>query len=148
MGKAHTFILEPGQWIGEGTVSFSSSPDQLYFITKWEIDEESDEGVFADQEVKMEGTEEVLHNSFQIYDISPTAFTVMLENEIMGQVAGTGIIDDKTIAWEFRGETGPQGFEVYERHKDGEYSFHAEYCSPDQFRTIIDGRIRKHEETE
>ena len=66
-----------------------------------------------------------------------------LENELLGTVKGTGVIDENTIAWEFHGTGGLEGFEVYELQDNGDYMMHAEYSSPDQFRTIIDGRIWK-----
>jgi hypothetical protein len=66
-----------------------------------------------------------------------------LENELLGKVKGAGVIDEKTIAWEFHGTGGLEGFEVYELQDNGDYMMHAEYSSPDQFRTIIDGRIWK-----
>jgi hypothetical protein len=34
-----------------------------------------------------------------------------------------------------------EGFEVYEQQENGDYFLHAEYGSPDQFRTIIEGLI-------
>ena len=142
MAGTHSFILESGQWVGEGTVSFSASPEQLYFVTKWGIDSGSKEGIICNQEVRMEGAEEAVLNSFQVFDLTDDAFKITLENNIVGKVSGTGIIDEKTIAWEFRGQIGFQGYEVYEAEGDGLYKFHSEYASPDQFRTIIDGHIR------
>lgn len=144
--QQHQFIFKPGKWTGEGTVSFSASPDQLFFITKWDVSQKNeDEGILCKQEVKMEAAEEKVVNSFLLYDVTPTSFHIELENELVGKAIGTGVIDEKTIAWEFRGQIGFQGFEVYELQDDGEYTLHAEYSSPDQFRTIIDGRIRKQE---
>jgi hypothetical protein len=144
----HSFILEPGEWVGEGTVSFSASEEQLYFITKWGIDLGEEDEIECNQEVRMEGAEETVQNSFQIYDLTSNSFNITLENNILGKVSGSGIIDDKTIAWEFRGHIGFQGYEVYEMEGEGLYKFHAEYASPDQFRTIINGHIRKTEEEE
>ena len=145
MDGHHDFILHPGRWVGEGTVSFSASPDQLFFVTTWNVKPADEEGIQCEQEVKMEGAEEASINHFLIGNLTKTAFDISLENEAMGQVEGAGVIDERTIAWEFQGKVAVQGYEVYERHKDGEYSFHAEYSSPDHLRTIIDGRIRKQE---
>lgn len=146
MAPKHSFILKPGQWVGEGTVSFSASPEQLYFITKWEIDSKAHEKISSQQEVRMEGGEEPLLNKFHIFDITDDTFKIILENNMVGQVSGTGIIDEKTIAWEFRGHIGFQGYEIYEMEGEDLYKFHAEYSSPDQFRTIIEGHIRHIEE--
>lgn len=144
MAQKHGFIFEPGEWIGEGTVSFSASPEQVPFTTRWTIDSNQEEGISGSQKVEMEGSDEHVLNKMHFYDITATSFNISLENDIVGQVIGTGIIDENTIAWEFRGHIGFQGYEVYEKKGEGnEYHFHAEYASPDQFRTIIDGIILK-----
>lgn len=144
----HSFILEPGEWVGEGTVAFSSGEKELYFITQWGIDLSEEDEIECSQQVRMEGALETVVNSFQIYDVTSKSFNITLENELLGKVSGTGIIDDTTIAWEFRGHIGFQGFEVYKLEGEGLYKFHAEYTSPDHSRTIIDGHIRKTDEEE
>ena len=62
---------------------------------------------------------------------------------MVGQVVGKGILDPETIAWELKGLDGFEGYEVYEIQENGDYLFHAEYASDDQFRTIVDGRVWK-----
>ena len=84
MAGTHSFILESGQWVGEGTVSFSASPEQLYFVTKWGIDSGSKEGIICNQEVRMEGAEEAVLNNFQIFDVTADAFNIIIENNIDG----------------------------------------------------------------
>ena len=118
--------------------------DQLLFVTKWDISSKNDdESIRCKQEVKTEGADEAVNNHFLVGDFTPSAFTIELTNDIVGHAAGTGIIDEKTIAWEFRDQAAFQGYEVFRLLEDGEYSFHAEYTSPpDQFRTIIEGRLR------
>lgn len=143
MADQHNFIFQPGNWVGEGIVTFSASSEELPFVTKWQIGTAAEREIEGSQEVQMEASEEPVNNQFQFFDITASSFKVSLHNEILGQVVGSGIIDEQTIAWEFRGTIGFQGYEVYERQSDGEYTFHAEYASPDQFRTIIDGRIRR-----
>jgi hypothetical protein len=143
MAHQHEFIFDPGKWVGEGTVGFSASSEQMFFATHWEVESKIDEGIRCEQEVKMEGADDKVHNKFHLYDVTSNSFNISLENDIVGQVIGTGIIDEQTIAWEFRGHIGFQGYEVYEKLPEGDYRFHAEYASPDQFRTIIDGIIRK-----
>ena len=87
--------------------------------------------------------------TFKLYEnayhiITKNSFSISFKNAIVGQVIGSGIIDKSTIAWEFRGHIGFQGYEVFDKINDGkQYHFHAEYSSPDQFRTIIDGTIIK-----
>jgi hypothetical protein len=135
------FIFTPGLWLGEGKISFSASSEFLKFYTKWEIAEESPGVMRALQIVEMQGIEEQVINAFTFKDIKPTSFTVVLENNIVGRVYGTGLRDERTIAWEFRGHLTFEGFEVYERQETGDYFLHAEYGAPDQFRTIVEGLI-------
>lgn len=148
MATKHSFILEPGEWVGEGTVTFSASDQELYFITQWGIDAGEEDMIECSQQVRMEGEDETVLNNFEIYDVTPKSFKITLENDLLGKVSGTGIIDENKIAWEFRGQIGFQGYEVYELEGEGLYKFHAEYASPDQMRTIIDGHIRKTDEEE
>ncbi len=89
----------------------------------------------------MVGGDDQMKNTLTFTNITDTAFDIQLENELVGIVKGKGIIDPKKVAWEFRGYPNFEGFEVYELQENGDYLFHAEYVSPDQFRSIIDGRI-------
>lgn len=144
----HSFIFKPGIWLGEGKISFSASNEQIAFSTRWTIQEEAQhEGksrISCLQEVEMrDGGSEKLKNKLTFSDITPTHFAVELSNEMAGQVFGKGIVDAGTIAWELREKSGFEGFEVYELQENGEYFFHAEYASTENFRTIIDGRIWK-----
>lgn len=139
----HSFMLQPGEWLGEGTVSFSASPDEVKFYTKWTVKESSDPTVSCEQVVEILGVDEHVLNRFTLSDIDASSFQILLENDSLETVSGKGIIDDTKIAWEFRGHETFEGFEVYERSEDGGYTMHAEYASPDQFRTVINGRIWK-----
>lgn len=139
----HEFIFQPGLWIGEGKISFSSSPDHLHFYTKWMIASETDGFIHCQQKVETRGVDDLVVNSFKLGKLTPSSFNIELKNELVGKVTGQGIIDSKTIAWEFRGNHQVEGFEVYEIQDNSDYTVHAEYSSTDQFRTIIDGRIWK-----
>lgn len=139
MNHHHLFIFQPGRWIGSGKISFSASPEQIRFYTSWELDNLQEGMICARQRVEMDASEEV-SNRFTFYDISAEKFKLSLESELIGMINGHGIIDKTTIAWEFRGGGGIEGFEVYELQDSGDYLLHAEYSS-DLFRTIIDGRI-------
>lgn len=143
----HLFILNPGIWLGEGKISFSASSEQIPFSTRWTIQgEEEHDGkgkISCLQEVEMRDGSEKLKNNITLSDITTTSFIVELANEMVGKVTGKGVIDSKTIAWELREKSGFEGFEVYELQDNGEYFFHAEYASTENFRTIIDGRIWK-----
>jgi hypothetical protein len=135
------FIFTPGLWLGEGKISFTISPEFIKFYTKWEIVEDISGITTATQIVEMQEMEERVINHFTFKDIQPTSFTVILENELVGSVTGKGIRDERTIAWEFRNQPNFEGFEVYEQQENGDYFLHAEYGSPDHFRTIVEGLV-------
>ena len=137
------FIFQPGIWLGEGKISFNASSERVSFYTRWDVQEEKDKAISCTQEVQMTESSEKVDNKLTFSVISPTQFRIELENDLVGKVSGKGIIDAKTVAWELREHTGFEGFEVYELQENGEYIFHAEYASTENFRTIIDGRIWK-----
>lgn len=148
MTQKHTFLFSPGKWLGEGKITFSGSPDLLKFYTRWDIAPAEPEGELHEivclQIVEMQGaTEEHIKNRFTFSQVDSVSFVLELENELIGVVQGKGLMDEKKIAWEFRGHSTFEGFEVYELQENGDYLFHAEYVSPDQFRSLIDGRIWK-----
>lgn len=142
--NVHQFIFCPGVWIGEGKITFSTSPEIIHFYTKWtvkKLDEKSE--YVCEQQVEMQGVDDSVFNTLTFSDATPGAFAITLENELVGKVIGKGIIDPKTIAWEYHSGTEFEGFEVYELQENGDYMLHAEYSSPDQYRTIVNGRIWK-----
>ncbi|MBS4168229.1 hypothetical protein [Parachlamydia sp. AcF125] len=138
------FIFQPGLWIGEGTLSFNASSEKLRFFTKWTVSPLVQEEIHAFQQVEMESSPEQMRNHFRFFEITPTTFSVELENEAMGKVTGRGLIEPGKIAWEFRNNP-LEGFEVYALNleKQDEYHLHAEFSSTAEFRTIIKGRIWK-----
>lgn len=136
------FIFFPGVWIGEGKITFTASPEVLSFFTRWESKPGPREGeVQCTQRVEMQGVDDKVVNRFHVFEITPKGFQIELENDLVGRVRGRGIIAPKELAWEFRGHSSFEGFEVYRLKDNGDYSVHAEFASPDQFRTIINGRI-------
>lgn len=139
--NSHLFLFSQGVWLGEGNISFSASPESLHFATKWFVDKKNKEGILCTQDVELQDSEEMIHNTFFLSDLKNGVFAIQLENELIGSVAGSGLIEKDRIAWEFRSHLNFQGYEIYNLQDNGEYTFHAEYFSPDQFRTIIDGRI-------
>jgi hypothetical protein len=139
--QSQDFIFTPGIWLGEGKITFSASSEFLKFYTKWEILEETPGVMKAKQIVEMQGVGEQVINLFTFKDIKATSFTVTLENNLVGQMTGTGLRDKNVIAWEFQGQVTFEGFEVYEQQENGDYFLHAEYGSSDQFRTIVEGLI-------
>lgn len=136
----HEFIFKPGNWIGEGKITFSASPERLRFYTKWFIEKSESGLIRCQQHVEMEGRDQNVTNSFVFSGFLPESFVVELSSDLMGTMRGKGLVDAKTIAWEFRSPDF-EGFEVYELVENGDYMLHAEYISTEQFRTIVDGRI-------
>ncbi len=137
------FIFTPGLWLGEGKISFSTSSEFIKFYTKWEIKNPKDDTITAIQTVEMQGVEEQVINRFTFKDFDSKTFVLFLENQVVGIVEGTGVRDPDTIAWEFRNQASLEGFEVYEKQENGDYFFHAEYGTPEQYRTLIEGLIWK-----
>lgn len=141
--KPH-FIFQAGEWEGEGSVSFTASEEKLPFKTLWNVENKNDLlGIIATQTVTIEGYDEPVENNYIFADFTPSSFRIQLESEHIGQTSGNGVIDESTLGWEFREHPNFQGFEVYTRKSDDEYTFHAEFNSPDQFSTIIDGKLKK-----
>lgn len=143
MTHQHAFILTPGEWLGEGKITFSASPDVLTFHTKWVVPDTSDALIHCAQLVEVVGGGDPMNNSLILSEVTSTDFKVILSNELVKEIQGTGVIDSDRIAWEFRGQPGFEGFEVYELQDSGEYLMHAEYMADEQYRTHIDGRIWK-----
>lgn len=137
----HKFIFTPGYWIGEGKISFSTSTSHIRFYTRWMVEPEQDGLIVCSQQVEMQGTEEVLANRYSFSNIGTEGCKILIENELVTSVQGFCVFEPKTIAWEFRGHDTMEGYEVYQLQENGDYMFHAEFSSADQFRTIIDGRI-------
>ena len=127
--------------MGEGKITFGASSQFLKFYTKWEIEEEQAGIIKATQTIEMHGIEEQLINALTLSDIQQNSFKIVLESNVAGRTEGKGLRDERTIAWEFRGESSFEGFEVYERQETGDYFMHAEYGSPEIFRTVIEGLI-------
>ena len=58
----HQFLFDSGNWVGEGTITFSPSPETLKFMTHWSIRKEVEEHIVCSQSVEMEGAEDHMHN--------------------------------------------------------------------------------------
>jgi len=141
--EEHPFLFSPKKWLGEGKIQLSVSDEELDFYTRWSLGGLSPEGqIPATQEVQIKGVSDIMQNQFTITDLTANRFNIELENTALGKIEGKGIIKDNTIAWEFRdSEIGFEGFEFYEKQQDGSYLMRAEYATPDQYRTIIRGKI-------
>jgi hypothetical protein len=134
------FLFESGEWLGAGQVTFTMSPDLLYFRTKWSVAKQEDATFLCSQTVEIIGGDSML-NVFSISPTSDRTFGIVLSNEVLGEFMGTGIVEPEIVAWEFRDVGTFEGYEVYERTQEDEYSMHAEYLSSDGARTMIRGKI-------
>lgn len=143
MKLLHTFILSPKPWIGEGVITLNMVEEKLNFSTKWSITEPDLSGkIQSVQELQISGISENMRNELTFYDFTDNKFTVEMENLNIGKVVGSGVYDEKMLAWEFReNDMNFEGYETYHLQKDGSYVVHAEYVTSDQFRTQIDGKI-------
>ena len=139
----HDFIFKPQSWIGEGVITLNMVEERLNFLTKWAVADPDFAGkIQSVQELQISGISENMRNELTFFDFTDKKFSVEMENLNIGRVVGTGIFDDKMIAWEFReNDLSFEGFETYHLQKDGSYIMHAEYVTSDQFRTQIDGKL-------
>lgn len=137
------FIFAPGDWTGEGKIWLSMVGEDLNFVTKWGSTARDPDGkIQCQQEIQVKGVPDLMHNDFCFFDLTPSAFSIQLENQALGNIIGRGIRDKKLVAWEFRvPELGFEGYEFYELQPDGSYTMRAEYATDDDFRTVISGRI-------
>ena len=140
---SHLFIFTPSIWIGEGKISITGSTEFIKFYTKWTFVQETTSKIKGTHIVEMQDVSEHVINAFDFSAITSHSFNLQMRNDIVGTIDGTGVIEPKVIAWEFRQSTTFEGFEVYELQENEDYLLHAEYASPDQIRTIIEGRIWK-----
>ncbi|MFA5249823.1 MAG: hypothetical protein WC371_00205 [Parachlamydiales bacterium] len=139
----HEFILKPNNWIGEGTITLNMVEEELSFYTKWQVQGSDFAGKIASsQELQIAGIAENMRNELTFYDFNDKRFSVEMENSNIGRVSGSGVYDEKLIAWEFRSkELNFEGFESHYLQPDGSYLMHVEYVTSDQFRTQIEGRL-------
>jgi len=124
-------------------MQLSAVSEELAFFTRWTVATVDGNGLIeCTQEVQVKGLSDVMRNEFVMYNFANGAFTIDLENQALGRITGKGLINEKVIAWEFRvEEIGFDGFEIYEKEDDKNYSVRAEYATTDQFRTLIQGRV-------
>ncbi|MDF2549931.1 MAG: hypothetical protein K0S07_998 [Chlamydiales bacterium] len=136
----HPFIIQPGEWLGRGSLSFSFSEETIPFFTKWVVAPLSDTSFAATQMVEIQGESPRL-NHFVITNIQAPHFTLSMENEAVGSQLGHGHFDEKQLLWEFKGAT-ISGYEKYTLTEGG-YSIEASYFAEDTFSTKIEGSLWK-----
>lgn len=141
--KHHPFLFTPITWLGQGTIQLNMSSEELTFFTRWTVNNiDTDGRITCLQEIQVKGLAEVMHNDFTLFNFTGSEFSIDLENEALGRVSGKGLLTEKSIAWEFRvEEIGFDGFELYEKIDDKNYTMRAEYATNDQFRTLIQGKL-------
>lgn len=137
----HSFLLQPGSWQGEGTITLSVSPTVLHFKTEWNIKPLHEGSIEAVHSVQIEGAE-ALKNQLRFFNFTKEAFEVELRNEVLGSAFGKGIIDGNTLGWEFRHHDAMDGYELFKIDEKGGYSVHAEYASPDKCHSTILAHIQ------
>lgn len=134
------FIDQLGVWLGRGTLSISAVAEVLGLAVRWTVESASEGQIYALQEIEMKGEGTPLQNRYRFFDMTPESFRIELENEFVGKVLGTGVIDKKRFAWEFRDSgSGFEGVEVYEKQSDNTYRFCANFLSQDQLKTSVEG---------
>jgi hypothetical protein len=140
----HGFILSPGTWSGEGKILLNMIEEELMFNTSWTVQQKDFSGkVQCIQEIQIQGLSENMRNELTFYDFQSKNFTVDMENQNIGRIEGSGVLDEKMIAWEFRNsETNFEGYETYVLQDDGSYLMKGEYVTADQFRTQIEACLR------
>lgn len=141
----HNFIFKPNTWVGKGDISLNMVEEKLIFTTKWKVAKKDSLGkIKAIQKIQIDGISEEMQNELTFFDFTKTGFSVEMENVNIGRILGTGIYDDKMVAWEFKDSSlNFEGFETYFIKKDGSYKVTSEYVTSDQFRTFIAGNISK-----
>lgn len=139
----HNFIFKQGTWTGSGKISFSMAEDELPFRMRWSVVAEKQGSICFSQLVEVENFQDPLTNNFVIFSITPSHFTITLENDLVGKVEGKGLYSEKLIAWEFRNASeGFEGYEIYELQTDGSYKMRAEFMGGEDYRTFVSGSIR------
>lgn len=140
---SHPFIFSPGTWYGEGKIILSMVEEELIFSTHWSVLNRDFSGrLSCSQEIQVCGLSDHMRNEFTFYDIQQNTFSIDMENQNIGRVAGTGLFDEQMIAWEFRNnDMNFEGYETYILQPDGSYHMQGEYVTSDQFRTRIEARI-------
>ncbi len=137
------FIFQSGTWLGEGIIEFSLMPGKLKFYSNWSILGDEEKKVFtAVQSIQVEGKPDKVENRLLYSDINSEKFKVTLSNAEVGKVEGKGVVSHEGLGWEYR--ACPEvfdGYEMYWYQEDGTFKVKAEYLSPDQVRTVIQGKL-------
>lgn len=139
----HDFIFKPGNWEGEGNITFSMADDVLPFKVYWTVFQNEDEKITFNQVIDVEGFSESLRNYFTLFKLTFSTFEIDLQSSSFGKVEGKGLMTDLAIGWEFNREDQDfQGYEIYELQSDGSYKMRAEFTSGDNYRTHVQAHLK------
>lgn len=141
------FIFTPGFWIGEGMMELSNVSEKIPFVVKWMVPNIRPEDPYIEliQQIQIKGHSDALTNNFTLKDFEKHRFSIILENDNIGQVMGPGQIKSDWIGWEFKENlVGFDGYEYYQHQGDGHYIMEAEYSTSDDLRTVMRGKLWKH----
>lgn len=136
----HNFIFTSGTWLGEGNITFSTSPESIKFYMKWESLPEVEGSIKAMQMIQMQGIEEKTVNLFIFSNFVDEKFDLVIENQHFGQVAGHGEIKPDALTWTFKENIALEGTESYNQINTDEYRVKAKYGTAEHF-TFIEGKI-------
>lgn len=139
----HRFLFEPARWVGGGKITFEETSGLVRFYSSWVFESSSDKKIHCHQRIELQELGETMNNFLTIYDICENRFKIELKSDLIKESHGKGIIDNHSIAWEFHGTEGVEGFEIYTLQSDDDYTLHAEYSSSELFRSKIDARLWK-----
>lgn len=116
--------------------------DELDFTMRWTILPMEDETIYFNQQISIPDLGQTMKNNFSLSLSGPKAFTIELENQMVGKVRGKGVIDPTIIAWEFREPNQAfDGFEIYELQEGNHYKMRAEFTGGEGLRTYVNGTI-------
>ncbi len=145
----HQFIFSSGEWLGQGQLTFSDSPNKMYFYTKWQITEAANGVILCQQFIERQGIEsDLLINLYRFSNINEGIFDIALESELLGSVQGKGKYTNALISWEFmtpmsfNDTSGFKGIEEYQIEEKGGYLLKAVYDSEGHL-TMVNGQIWK-----
>lgn len=148
----HSFIFEPGIWLGQGKVRIQQSSDFVNVYMKWDFSPADEKGGIAcKQYVEREGVKDILCNALYFLPMTPVIFSVELTQDGAEKSSGFGFINAERIAWEYLKkaeetkeiETFLEGHESYILQQNGEYLCQAEFSSGKEYTTHLEGVLWK-----
>jgi hypothetical protein len=92
MSTQHPFIFTPDAWLGEGKIQLNMVEEELSFFTRWSITHPDGLGrIECMQEIQVKGLAEVMINQFALFDLTPSGFSIELENQSLGKILKLGL---------------------------------------------------------